>query len=549
MKKFINIVLLGFVILCGCAKIEDVTSVKNSGAEIVFSTGGSRTQTKAIVSGTTMVDNFGVYGYVVPGDYTTDDSVYLMKNAEYEEDGTAANGAHYYWPKSDNNTNVEILFTAYSQFVDAPGYDSASGDITITVPTLTQELIADPSDFDDILWAQAKPNHQDALADHYRVPLVFRHALAWIGFRAEVADNSSIKYVDIKSVKFTAASEGTPAIPAQPAVYDTTDTWVNLKRSYSAVGSATKLKGPGETSYTNAAALPEELVAEIKSYYTIDNGTAGEYDLHMGNSVWPSATIKQLRVVKDIPAAYDLAVEMTGGEVMHFFNGWKYLQDNGYDIQPASSGGKPDVWNYVLIDCFVNGSAYTVVGLNCWDGNAAPQHTVEEISPAVPEVPAVPGVPGAVADGLYTDGTLVIPTRSLVTTTLSATYTGEKNTTFEFAPNNTRLWGTSYDGDHNAVLSDVLVIPQDVPVYVTLVYDICIKNETGDDVLLKGRTIVRQINYGTDSDDAHAYVSTWNSSNKYIYNFKINVEDIDFSVAVNSWDVNSSDYHIWDYSN
>lgn len=176
--------------------------------------------------------------------------------------------------------------------------------------------------------------------------------------------------------------------PATPEVRDTVDTWFNLKRSYSAVGSATKLKGPGESSYTNAAQLPAALVNEIKSYYSIDGGTPGNYDLHMGNTVWPSSTIKKLRVVKPIPAAYKKTVEIYNtGIYMDFFDGFKYLQDNGYDIQPANSGGKPDVWNYILIDAFENGAAYTIVGFNWDDSNAVPEYDIH-ITPGTPATSA-----------------------------------------------------------------------------------------------------------------------------------------------------------------
>ena len=219
------------------------------------------------------------------------------------------------------------------------------------------------------------------------VTLPFKHenALIYIGFSSDRNDTKIIDYVP-----------GTPDIPAHN---DTTDVWINLKRSYSADGSATKLKGPGESSYTDNAALPQALVDTIKSYYSVDNDTM-TYDLHMGNSVWPSATLKKLRVVKPIPAAYKVSVEMYNtGIVMDFFDGWKYLQDHGYDIQPRISGGKPAVWNYILIDAFVNGTAYTVVGLNPWDSNAVPNYTVN-IIPAQPGVKGLDGVRVFSADSI-----------------------------------------------------------------------------------------------------------------------------------------------------
>lgn len=550
MKKFIIAFLFGVILFASCADISDVTRTIGDN-EIVFNTNSAKT--RAIVEGTTMIDNFGVYGYVIPGTYS-EEGGYLMKNAEYEPTGDAANGAHYYWPKSDNNETIDILFTSYAKFDSNVEYDATTGDITISVPTFTQDLInssVSANDFDDVIWAQTLTNHQDANTTQERVPLSFKHTLSWLGFTAEVADNASVKYVDIKSIMFTALGEGTPAIPAQPAVYDTTDTWVNLKKSSNAVATSTALKGPGETTYTNAAPIPAELVAEIKSYYSIDGGTAGDYDLKLGNSVWPSnVTYKQLRVVKDIPAEYKLTVDMHGeGIMMTFFDAVKYLKDNGYYIQSGSTGGKPSVFsdNYIILDAYVNGAAYTVTALNWGEANSVPQYTIEEVSPAVPEVPAIPGNPGDGADGIYTDGTLVLPTRTAVVTGPVPTYTGEKNTTFNFAPNAERLFGTSYDGVHSTVLSNVLIIPQQTPEYITIVFDICVKNATGDDVLMTGRKITRKINSGNDADGEHAYVSNWAASNKYLYNFRINVEETLFNVNVENWDVNTTQYHVWDY--
>lgn len=206
--------------------------------------------------------------------------------------------------------------------------------------------------------------------------LAFRHANAKVYLKF-TSDDANTEIVDF-----------TPSTPGKPEVNDTTDTWINLKKSSNTIASATKLKAPGETTYTNAAALPSEIVAEIKSYYSIDDGTPGNYNLSLGNSVWPSGVIKQLRVVKEIPQDYKKTVELYDGTLMDFFDGFKYIQDNGYDIQPANSGGKPDVWTYILLDAFVNGSAYTIVGMNYGESNSVPQYTIE----TTPEVPAVEGI-------------------------------------------------------------------------------------------------------------------------------------------------------------
>ena len=553
MKKIIITLLSVLVLLGACTKIEERGF--DSMTNVIAFNANNGAATKAIVEGTTMVDNFGVYGYVVPGTYSTNGG-YLMKNAEYEETGDAANGKSYYWPISDNNEGIDFIFTAYSQFVNEPVWENDT--LKVNVPAISQSLINNPADFNDILWAQTKVNHHqngNVSYEHEKVNLNFKHALSWIQFTGTVANNPSVKWIKVKSVKFEQWQEGQEETLANPgqeyiaAYNETTDTWVNLKRSYSAVGSATKLRvKTGDTwgSYTNASPLPDALVAEIKSYYTVDNGTAGDYDLHMGNSVWPSATIKQLRVVKEIPAAYDLAVEMSGGEIMHFFNGWKYLQDNGYDIQPATSGGKPDVWNYVLIDAFVNGAAYTVVGLNCWDSNAVPQHTIVEHpeQPYIAPTEYQPAIPeGYISYGIYSGGVLGIPTNAEYTTEPIAVYGAEKVEDLNYCAQEITI-----ETNDSKVLGNSLIIPQAVPEYVTVVFDICIENTTGDEVIITDRKVTRKINAGNDLNDLQ-YVASWLSSNRYIYNFTFDGEKINFNILVQNWDENSTTYQVLDYTN
>lgn len=247
MKNIIIPILSVLVLLGACTKIEErgFDSMTNV---IAFNANNGAT-TKAIVEGTTMVDDFGVYGYVVPGAYTQDGG-YLMKNAKYDKDGNAVGGS-YYWPKSDNNQGIDFIFTAYSQFDGGVAWEHDT--LKVNIPEITQDLINDPSDFDDVLWAQTAYNHhQDGNvgAAHERVNLNFKHALSWIQFRAKVADNNaSIKWVKIDTVKFGSwqnaqeyvpATPGTPYQPAVPAQYDTTDTWLNLKRGTNCDGSPTR---------------------------------------------------------------------------------------------------------------------------------------------------------------------------------------------------------------------------------------------------------------------------------------------------------------------
>lgn len=136
------------------------------------------------------------------------------------------------------------------------------------------------------------------------------------------------------------------------------------------------------------------MVNEIKSYYSIDGGEPGDYDLHLGATVWPSNVIKKLRVVKEIPVEYRMTVDIHGeGIFMDFFDGFKYLKDNGYDIQPKNSGGKPAIWDYILLDAFVNGAAYTVIGFNWSAAYSVPSYTIETI-PGTPEIPGIEPIKG-----------------------------------------------------------------------------------------------------------------------------------------------------------
>lgn len=550
MKKLFTILFLIIILFAGCAKIEDLSIRDNNfnKTEIKFNTA---TTSKAIVDTTAMVDHFGVYGYVVPGNYSINGG-YLMKNAEYDEKGDAVSGP-YYWPNSDNNTGIDFLFTAYSQFDSAPVWNNDT--LKLTIPTLTQSLIDDPDGFDDVLWAQTLVNHhQNSVAEHERVALNFKHALSWLQFRGEVI-NSSIKWVKVKQISFGEYRDSIPGVPAVapvPAYNDTTDTWMNLRRSSNVDGSPTRTSTDGGATYVDNFEIPAALVAEIKSYYSINNGTAGNYDLHMGNSVWPSAEIRQLRVVKDVPAAYRMPVETTSGDVIVFFNALKYLEDNGYKVTYRISGGKPDLFNYPIIDLFVNGTAYTIVGFNfgvstVYDANVggnipALNYTIVE-HPAVPGVPGVDPVPAHGSVGLYVSGKLVLPTRDTITTVPTAEVLGDKDTTLNYL---SAAVDTLFSGDHE-ILGNALVVPQIVPSKITIVFDICIANAGGDDVIFIDRKITRTINAGLDADQDATYVASWGASNKYIYNFRFNGDVVDFSTTIAEWTLSGTDYHVWDY--
>lgn len=555
MKRFIYSILAAAAIFASCAKVDDLSerNFPKTNGEIVFNTNASVKGTKAIVEGSEMIDNFGVYGFVPEGEYSV--GGYLMSNAEYTPAGVPADSTkHYYWPKSDNYSTVDVIFTAYAQFDSTVVYDSVTGDVAITIPALDTAFINDPSKFDDVLWAQTSANHQNANdVEQYRVPLHFKHTLSWLQFNAEVVENESVKWVKIDTVKFGAWADADTLITAGEMVADTTDAWFNLKRGTNVVPSATKTSVNG-AAYVDNYEIPAELVAEIKSYYSINGGEPGNYSLNQGATAWPSSEVRELRVVKEIPEGYKKAVEMPNGTEVVLFDGFKYLKDNGYQMDARNSGGKPAVFDYIPLDFYMNGTAYTVVGFNwavsnvskyvngAWTNVPALEYAIEQTQ----QVDTV-YVPAKIkVDSLAIGGTLTLPTRTLVE---SPVVTNADKVPADFNFVSTQV-DTLYAGEAAKLLSNVLVLPQDVPQYVTLIYTICVKNSTGDEVVIKGRRITRQINSGNDSDGAHAYPSKWLSSNKYIYNFKVTATGIEFNVDVNTWDVNlTSQYHVWDYAN
>lgn len=545
MKKLFMILLSAVFIFASCAKIEDL-SVRNgntNGTEITFSTKAS-VATKAIVDSTVMADNFGVYGYVVPGSYSAAGG-YLMKNAEYDKDGNAVDGP-YYWPSSDNNTGIDFIFTAYSQFASAPTWENDT--LKLAVPALTQALIDNPDDFNDVLWAQTAYNHhQNSVAEHERVNLDFKHALSWIQFRGEVT-NANIKWAKVKQISFGEYRDsiaGVAPIAPVPAYNDTTDTWINLKNATNAIAGKLMTKAPGSTSYVNGYQLPSELVAEIKSYYSIDGGAAGDYNLGLGKSVWDPVNkntnlIKTLRVVKDIPAEYKKSVDIHGeGIMMDFFDAVKYLQDNGYYLDSDKVG----FLDYIILDAYVNGTSYSATALSWNHSNSVPQYTIVE-HPEVPGVPGVDPVPASGSEGVFVDGTLCLPTKDTITVTPYATYGTQKDTTLNYV---SAQVDTIFTNAHE-ILGNALVIPQPVPQNITIVFDICIVNPNGDEVVFTDRKITRTINAGKDMVNVD-YTASWAASNKYIYNFKFNGDKVEFLTNVIGWtDAATNQYHVWDYS-
>jgi len=268
-----------------------------------------------------------------------------------------------------------------------------------------------------------------AKADYGNVvelPFVHQNALIFLGFSSDKTDTKIIDY-----------APGTPDVPAVPEVRDTTDTWVNLKRGSNVDGSPSRTATKtGDTwgSYVDDFEIPAALVAEIKSYYSINGGNPGDYDLHMGNTAWPSAEIRTLRVVKDIPATYKTTYHIPNVGPIDMFNTLKYLEDNGYKMTYKISGGKDAVFEYPIIDMFVNGSSYTVVGFNfsvstiystAAGGNIPSVEYTINVTPAQPAQPGRPTLEGVRVFSADSTGVNNVPTDTLYCVHIPHTVTAD----------------------------------------------------------------------------------------------------------------------------
>lgn len=199
MKKLM--LILSTLLAFACTKVETYIP-----QEVEFT---NTITTKAIVEGTAAVDNFGVYGYVKP---VTDvvDGGWFMNNVEYKADGTVAGTTHYFWPKAGDDTNIKVNFFVYSPYSSAV---SMTGD-NITIPI-------DASNKDnncvDLLYAFTN----DSEPTETKVPISFKHQLAWVRFQACFTGNLS-------DVKINNITFNTPLKTKGSAVINTTDNSISL---------------------------------------------------------------------------------------------------------------------------------------------------------------------------------------------------------------------------------------------------------------------------------------------------------------------------------
>lgn len=284
--KFISLILV-LASLVACEKMTTNTHEDNTTNESITFNVSAEKGTKAIVSSTDMTEHFGVYGYVTGNGVS--EYGYLMSNAEYDKNGDPANSGKYYWPKSDNYSNVNVLFTAYSKYTSTPSF--SNGNLTVTVPTLTQALINNPSDFNDVLYAQTSVNHQNAGVAHTRVPLTFNHALAWIEFQAMVENNTTITKVEITNIAFNGGGLYTTG----SLILDTKNTMASPAVS----GAATK-----DATLNFATSTPATLV----------NGKINKTDY----SVISDALIVPQDVPTSVTITFNMSIHNDSGEEINY---------------------------------------------------------------------------------------------------------------------------------------------------------------------------------------------------------------------------------------
>lgn len=420
-KNYLIAAISFLMIATSCVKIDDTfdnripTNPKGEYA-IVFSNSNNR-NTKAVVNSIsgTGYDSFSLFSwnsindtimkpYLVEADNEASYKYDVIPNQELKYFKKVANWYDFIgviptnktMTLTDGNVKVEGLT---SFIVDDKKVEQAVN-LTDTLYWKTGLAVDSPEEF---LWAYKRVSKED-YGNTVELPFNHGNALVFIGFSSDKTDTKIIDY-----------APGTPEVPAVPEVRDTTDTWVNLKRGSNVDGSASRTATKtGDTwgSYVDNFEIPAALVAEIKSYYSINGGDPGDYDLHMGNTAWPSAEIRTLRVVKNIPAAYKITYEIPNVGTIDMFNTLKYLEDNGYKMTYKISGGKPDIFTYPIIDMFVNGSSYTVVGFNfgvstIYSAAAAGNiPSVEYTINVTPGQPAQPGKPALEGVRLFTADSL-----------------------------------------------------------------------------------------------------------------------------------------------
>lgn len=376
MKKLKTLLAAAFVVFAACTKIvvPSGTVPINSNGEYAI-TFSHYPQTKALAASQsgTGYDTFDLFTWNSNNDTIMNPYTVHAGGTGYIYDDVAGQKLQYFSNTANSYKFLGVIPTTHAMKLEN-GAVTVEDLVSFTADDnrVTGTLSADsPEEFLFASTSVAKANYKDI------VNLQFNHgnAVIYLGFSSNRTDTELIDYV--------------PAIAGTPEYNDTTDTWFNLKTN-------TLVNG---TSNRNDDILPE-LLAEIRSYYSIDGNPAGDYSAVLNAKGAITGTHQLRKSDKSIPAEYKKTVEIKGKN-FDFFDGYKYLKDHNWEMN-MGNGSKPAVAGYILINLHKNDyGVWTAQTFNWGYTDAAPQYTIVHHD-AVPGRAAIEGVRMFTADSTAT---------------------------------------------------------------------------------------------------------------------------------------------------
>ena len=276
MKKVLFAAFAALILLSSCSKIDDISPIPQKyKQEITFdlSDRAVTRSTKSVVEGTTLPAGsyFGAYGYVKES--TDVDAGYIMKNGKFDNTGSSA--IPYYWPVSDDNTDVFVNFVAYYPYTEdntVISLNESTGDFTYHVTA--DGLVND--DCTDVLIAVAANQHPtsvntpNSLDPNESVELHFKHALSLVQFQGKKADY--VTSVSVSEITFSTGlyTEGDITINTKgdPSITDMTVINKDNQQSYNFAADNTDLTNDYEVLST-AMVIPQGVPAQVTIKFDI----------------------------------------------------------------------------------------------------------------------------------------------------------------------------------------------------------------------------------------------------------------------------------------
>ena len=276
MKKVLFAAFAALILMSSCSNIDDVSfTPQRTSEQISFNLGDKAVtrSTQSVVTGTSLPEGsfFGAYGYVKES--TDVDAGYIMINGKY--DNTGSSSTPYYWPISDDNSDVFVNFVAYYPWTDDAGVVSlnqTTGDFTYHVTA--DGLVND--DCTDVLIAVAanqspeSSNNRGTLDVNGNVPLTFKHALSLVQFQGKKADY--VESVTISEIKFSSAlsTEGDIVINTKnnPTIADMVVTNKTNPQTYNFAAQNNDLTDDYQVLST-AMVIPQDVPAAVTIKFDI----------------------------------------------------------------------------------------------------------------------------------------------------------------------------------------------------------------------------------------------------------------------------------------